>query len=244
MTGVKLVTAVVVGKKGAGYPGILSIALLSGENRKRMTADVSFARGKWNPSDFELAKSWRWNHLGGFVQRDDMIVNDVPVELTPEEVYRKCHDSSYAALVHKGVFALGSTVSSKMMFDYRMAPIVVLAPELGVSAAGVPEFRDHWEICLYDRGINVWYHWFENGRQRWHKAAAFELPAGESFKAGVPYDVSVRVERYPRHPDLKQMTVTCEGRKFSYVDERLPETFRAGIIACEGRNFFYDFKVR
>lgn len=36
----------------------------------------------------------------------------------------------------------------------------------------------------------------------------------------------------------------CGGHHFGYQDETLPESFYAGITACEGRNRFYDFKMR
>ena len=42
----------------------------------------------------------------------------------------------------------------------------------------------------------------------------------------------------------KEMRVAVGDYQFTYVDDLLPDTFQAGIIACEGRNFFYDFKAR
>ena len=32
--------------------------------------------------------------------------------------------------------------------------------------------------------------------------------------------------------------------EIGYVDNDLPDTFYAGIIGCEGRNRFYDFKIK
>ena len=40
------------------------------------------------------------------------------------------------------------------------------------------------------------------------------------------------------------MMVKCGGHEFGYVDNDLPDSFYAGIIGCEGRNRFYDFKIR
>ena len=133
--------------------------------------DVSFARGKWNKDDFFVAKSWRFDYVGLFDQRDDAIVNHCPDGVSPEDLYKKHSNGVYSALVYKDMFDLGVTISSRMAWDWRMAPIIVIAPEMGKSADGVPEFRNHWEVCLYDAGINLWYHFFENGRQKWHKAA-------------------------------------------------------------------------
>jgi hypothetical protein len=40
------------------------------------------------------------------------------------------------------------------------------------------------------------------------------------------------------------MDIYCGGHHFGYQDETLPESFYTGITACEGRNRFYNFKVR
>ena len=129
----------------------------------RRPVSVSFARGKWNPADFFPAKSWRWDYLGEFDQRDDAIVNRCP-DVPGEEVYKKHHDKVYAALMYRSRLEIGTKVSSRMSFDHRMAPIVVLAPLLAKDVkTGAAEFRDHWEICLYDQGVNVWHHFFVNG---------------------------------------------------------------------------------
>ena len=234
------VRTVTIGKKGVEYPAVRSIALV-GESCAFRPVDISFARGKWDPGDFELAKSWRWDYLGAFDQRDDAIVNRCP-DLPGDVIYRQYHSAVYAALMHKVRMPLGVTVSSSMMFDHRMAPIVVIAPELGRDALGRCEFRDHWEVCLYDKGINLWYHYFEGGRQKWHKAAAILLPPESYYKPNVAHDLQVKVWRNAK--GIKEFVITCGGFQFQHADERIPESFRAGIIACEGRNFFYDFKVK
>lgn len=218
------------------------------ESQRRMDSlvtnkvDISFARGKWNPADFIPVKSWRWDYMGVFDQLDDGIVNRCP-DLPGDQIYKKHHSAVYAALMYKGRFAVGEFVSSTMMFDYRMAPILVLAEDLGRNAkTGEPEFRDHWEVCLYDRGVNVWHHFFVDGVQKWHKASSLLLPEREYFKANVKYDLQVTVD-YNKN-GRKEMKVAVGDYQFTYVDDLLPDTFQAGIIACEGRNFFYDFKAR
>jgi len=203
--------------------------------------DVSFARGKWNSADFEYVKSWRWNFCNAFEQTDDGIVNLLAPEMSPLDVFKKRNAESYVAMLHKGTFPVGATVSSTMQWDYRMAPIIVLADTLGVSTNGVPELRNHWEVCLYDEGINVWYHFFENGKQKWYKAADYLCPKDRLFKANVKHELIVKTQNYNGHT---RMIVTCGDVTFAYVDDKLPKTFRAGIIGCEGRNWFYDFKVR
>ena len=234
------VREVTVGKKGRGYPALLAVALVR-EAPADGPVDVSFARGKWNQDDFEYVKSWRFPHCSRFEQTDDGIVNMLAPEMTPEDVFKKCSSSSYVAMLHRGRFTVGSTVSSTMLWDYRMAPIIVVAPDVGVSPGGVPELRDHWEVCLYDLGINVWYHYFEDGKQKWYKAADYLAPKDRPFKANERHELIVKTEVMKGH---RRMVVTCGDVTFAYVDDRLPERFRAGIIGCEGRNWFYDFKVK
>ena len=217
-------------------------AVAAGMAAAGVEVNVSFANGAWKADDFIATKSWRWDYMGKFDQLPDGIVNHCP-DLPGEMIYKKHHGDVYAALVHKTKFEMGHTVSSTMMFDYRMAPIIVLAPELGKSEkSGEAEFRDHWEVCLYDCGINVWHHYFEDGKQKWFKAAAIVLPEGQKFLANVKYDLQVTVARTRK--GQKNMVVRCGGYELSYVDESLPESFLAGIIACEGRNFFYDFRIK
>ena len=203
--------------------------------------DVSFARGKWNRDDFFVAKSWRFDYVGLFDQRDDAIVNHCPDGVSPEDIYKKHSNGVYSALVYKDMFDLGVTISSRMAWDWRMAPIIVIAPEMGKNADGVPEFRNHWEVCLYDSGINLWYHFFENGKQKWHKAAAILLPKRDHYARDTPHELVVRLARNGN--GRKEITVLCGDFRFNHVDDTLPERFYAGIIGCEGRNFFYDFKV-
>ena len=202
---------------------------------------VSFARGRWSRDDFIPVKSFRWDEVCPFVQKDDCIVNRCP-DVPGEEVYRKYHSSVYAALVYRRPFAVGSRISSTMMFDHRMAPIVVIADGLGKNAkTGHAEFRDHWEVCLYDQGVNVWRHFFEDGQQKWYKAGSLVLPEREYFRPNVRHEVKVTVENY-KHGS-RQIVVSVGGYTLTCVDDHLPDTFFAGIIACEGRNFFYDFKA-
>ena len=203
--------------------------------------EVSFARGRWNPDDFVNVKALRNAGVCPFDQKDDCIVNHCP-DISGEQVFRTCQDSVYAALVHKSLFAVGEKISSNMMFDYRMAPIIVIADGLGKDEkTGYPEFRGHWEVCLYDQGVNVWRHFVEDGKQKWYKAASLRLPEREYFKANVKHDLQVSVTRNKR--GRKEMLVAVGGYTLTYVDDELPDVFQAGVIACEGRNFFYDFRA-
>ena len=200
---------------------------------------ISFARGKWDRADFFPAKSWRWDYVGQFDQLDDAIVNKCP-DLPGDQLQKS---DVYASIMYRAPVCVPCAVSSRMMFDYRMAPIVVLADGLARNDKhDCAEFRDHWEICLYDRGVNVWHHFFVDGVQKWEKAASLLLPEREWFKPNAVHDVRVTVARNTH--GIKEMKVVVDDYQLTYVDDRIPDRFHAGIIACEGRNFFYDLRIK
>lgn len=197
---------------------------------------TTFAKGKWDPSQWFEVKSMNFKQSRGMVQQDDHIMNEVP-DLSDEELYAKHKQNLYSCLILNRKFTLPCIISSSMSFDHRMAPLIVIAPEFGKNAAGQREQRDHFEIVLFDQGLNIWRHSFENGKPSYYLAGY--LTTG--FQPKTRYDLQVKIfkNRYG-----KQLEVTCGGHCFAIRDNSLPDTFYAGIIGCEGRNRFYDFGVR
>jgi hypothetical protein len=78
----------------------------------------------------------------------------------------------------------------------------------------------------------------KDGKPFWYKAAYLKAP----FKKDTPYNLEVKVSKTRK--GVKEMVVKCGGYEMGYIDNDLPETFYAGIIGCEGRNRFYDFKIK
>ena len=91
---------------------------------------------------------------------------------------------------------------------------------------------------LYDEGLNVWHHMIKDGKPFWYKAAYLKVP----FKKDTPYNLEVKVSKTRK--GVKEMVVRCGGYEMGYIDNDLPDTFYAGIIGCEGRNRFYDFRIK
>jgi hypothetical protein len=199
--------------------------------------DVSFAPGAWSSNDWILVKGPRWNYMHGFVQKEDCIENECP-DLPGEEIFKKHCSTVYSAMVHKDRAEIGQTVSSVMGFDWRMAPLIVLAEKLDKAETGEPTFGEHWEIVLYDEGLNVWHHSIKDGKPFWYKAAYLMVP----FNKDTRYNLEVKVTKTRK--GVKEMMVRCGGHEIGYVDNDLPDSFYVGIIGCEGRNRFYDFKVK
>ena len=197
---------------------------------------TSFAKGKWNRKDFLMVKSPRLDYMGIMLQGEDHIYNKTP-DLPDDVIFRKHCSEVYAALVLNRKYSGNAVISSKMSFDHRMAPLIVIAPELGLSKKRQPEFREHFEIVLYDEGINVWHHTYKDGTPQWHLAASLYA----KFQPKQVYDLRVEL-RYSKDGGGR-MTVTCNGQRLRYEEHHLPRDWYAGIIACEGRNRFYDFNV-
>lgn len=198
---------------------------------------VSFAKGKWDRSQWLTVKSPRFSYVLEMLQNEDHIINPTPNE--PDEVILKKYGSSvYAAIMLNRRFEGNLTFSSKMSFDHRMAPLLVIAPELGKSADGkYPEFREHYEIVLYDQGINIWHHLYKDGKPSWYKAAYLKT----DFKPRKIYDLKIRILYTPKGCQLIAM---CGGHELGYTELAMKKVpYYIGLIACEGRNRFYDFKV-
>ena len=202
--------------------------------------DVSFARGGWNASEWLKFKSLRFDYAHEFVQLDDCIVNPSDPKWSDEELYAQHVTEVYASIVHPQKLS-GSTidVSATMSFDHLMAPLIVLTPELDVDDKGRHAFKKHYEVVLYNEGLNVWHYTYEDGKLSWHLAAFARAP----FEPKRKYELKVNLAKVAGRDEMR-MTVECGGVKFGFEDPDLPESFYAGVTGCEGRNRFYDFKAR
>ena len=214
----------------------LFICFMAGILAGQEEVKISFAKGKWDKSKWLEVKSPRWSYLGKMVQNEDHIINQTP-DLPDEVIFKKYGNKVYSGLMYDKVFSGKKVIiRSKMSFDHRMAPLIVIAEELGKSKEGIPEFREHFEIVIYDQGLNIWHHTYKDGKPSWHKAAFLKV----DYQPKKIYDLVITLHKAK---NIMQMTVECDGKVFGYQDKALPEKFYAGIIGCEGRCRFYDFRV-
>ena len=196
------------------------------------TLSWRFTQGGWKPDEWILVKSPRMEHFGNWVQMEDHIQNEVPAGVSPEDMQGKRAPDTYTSMVYARPFAGDLSVSVNLAFSYRMAPLIVLAPELGRDAAGRPEYREHFEICVYNEGVNVWHHSFANGKPSYKKDAYAKFP----LKPNTRYTLEVELKG-------KVMSVRIDGHAFGYADESLPTERYLGVTGCEGLNSFYDMTV-
>lgn len=215
----------------------LALAVASGvgfaEAASPAKASVSFSRGAWDRGKWSVLKSPRWNYLHGFEQLDDCIANETPGTKTIDW---------YSSMAYNGKFGVGDTVTVRMGFDDKFAPGVVIASELPEGKDGVKELRDHFEIILFEGGLNVWQYKYVDGRFVITKPAYLVAP----FPNKTPLDVTVAVTEKSviGGGKTRQMTVTCGERVFGFRSDDIPATFYAGINANEGRCRFHAFEVK
>ena len=196
------------------------------------TQHFSFAENAWNPEDWMIVRSPRWNTISTWVQEKDHITNTMPEDITLEEVQmgQDRAGESYISMLLKQPVTGHAKMSTVCSFDERMAPLIVLARELG------PVHHEHLEIVLYDRGINLWHHFYIDGKPSWKLIAFIDLDLAIDEKH------TLTAEMIFTHTG-RFMLMGCDGRNFGCrIADDWPETYYAGFTGCEGRNSFYDFE--
>ena len=198
-----------------------------------MEYNCKFTPSGWNQEDWLLVRSPRWEAHSTWKQEADFIANNFPDDLTAEDTQmgRDRTGETYLSMLYKKPVTGSIRVETTCLFEERMAPLIVFSREL------TPVHHEHLEVVLYDRGINLWHHFFKDGKPSW-KLIGFQDIALEANK--------------PHHL-VAEIRSTIKG-KFLYMGvdtptfgtrlaEDWPETCYAGITACEGRNRFFDFAI-
>lgn len=197
----------------------------------------SFGRNAWQPADWLMLKCPRFDQATAtWVQHDDHIANPVPAGASPEELMGKLAPDTYASMVLRQKITGPASLSATMSFDHQMAPLVLITPEYANDTKGRPEYRHHWEIVLYDKGLYVWQHTWKAGQCSWRPAAHCK----GAFQPRTRYRLAVELGV---HPGGKELAVTCGETAFSFFADALPDAYYVGLTACEGVNRFYDFQV-
>lgn len=212
-----------------------------------------FVKGGWQRSDWEMVRSWRFDHDAEFLQLENCIQNKVPEGVSDVELQGKKGSSGYAIMLLKQKFTGNTVITCNMEFDFRMAPGIILAYEPVKHGKDKLELREHYEVILYDDGLNLWHHYFEKGlpnskdprviktgvEQKWRKQC-YSLEK-KFYKPKTKYELRVDVRYTSRGP---QIEISCGGRVIGCYAPQMPMgEYRIGLVGCEGRNRFYDFKV-
>jgi hypothetical protein len=220
---------------------VLAIALALSENHSGHAADATansiysctFTAGNWNRADWVRVKYPQGEHFGDWVQEDRCIANRVPENATPEELEGKRAPETCSSMVYKEKLKGDVAVTSTIAFAHKMAPLVLLAPDLSENAKAQKECAERFEIVVFNEGVNVWRHSLKDGKLTYRKAAF----ASFRLEKDTPYTLEVKKTG-------KTLTVSVAGHTFGYIDDALPDACYVGITGCEGLNRFYDFRVR
>lgn len=195
-----------------------------------------FVEGGWSEADWTFVKSPRFVFKNNkWKQEADCIRNIVPEGLTDKQLLA-CNEC-YTSMVYKDMLNGKAEISATTSFDYRMAPEIVISAPLEADKDGFPQYAEHWEIVLFDEGINVWHHEIRDGKPFWRKAAFVNT----RFEPKKQYTMTAKIDFTAKCPIL---TVTCNDTKFGCMLPTLPKDYYVGINACEGINRFYDFSIR
>ena len=193
-----------------------------------MEKRILFASDSWDESEWMYASSSLYTYRHPFVQHSNCVSNLIPDF--------EGANFPYISMLYKepqtGVF----TVTTDCYFESYGAPIIVVSGDPEVLPNGNLQYGEHFEVVVYENGINIWHLDFENGVRCALVRAKFPLEAREIHRLTVTVDVNEGKIIVSLRGHVAEYTVPCPALK----------TFKnvyAGITACEGTNRFYNFKL-
>ena len=193
---------------------------------------ASFAEGKWDKSDWLDIRSAYTDVHSEWKQNKDNISNTVPDGRKLEDVLKDNQFQLFISKLFNHKLSGKSEISSTMSWDKDYAPLIVIASTPETVEAGLPYSRDYIEVVIYNKGINIWQHFYKDGKQSYKKIAWVEC----DFKAKKKYKLEVSVRSQELFVKVGDHNMGVRG-----ID--IPENYYVGITACEGINKFYDFSV-
>ncbi len=100
---------------------------------------------------------------------------------------------------------------------------IIIVPEAEKCPDGVLRYGACYEVVLFKDGLNVWRHFYENGKCFWHKTLGVDFPVAEK-------------ERHTLEVIVKEnyIDVSVDAMSFSLRLGDLPEKFHTGFTTCEG----------
>ncbi|MBQ3048517.1 MAG: hypothetical protein IJC94_01030 [Oscillospiraceae bacterium] len=186
---------------------------------------IDFSRGNWTMDGMTYACAWKFDDIRRFVQEDDCIANETDAE--------NPHGYSFVTMLTENTYDSGSTASATCSFESYGAPILLITDELDVDDRGILRYGNYFEVCIWERGVNLWHYTQKEGKPSWVKAMAAMFPLEGNEK----YKISATVVG-------NGINFEVDGRKFFMRVENMYKKVHFGINACEGLNRFYDFEVK
>lgn len=219
---------------------VLSLAALALASAYARTYD--FSEGKWNRNEFFEPRNAKWDRGSPVMQLPDCIMNACDPSWSDEELFKRHQIDVFSSLILTNRFRGDVTFSSRMSFDHRMAPSLVIAGECFTDSRGRKALGDFYEFVLYDEGINVWRHrGIKSGKPEVKKIAY----TTHAFQKRTQYEFRAVVKRKRAHGGrmTTDIEVSAGGVSVGFHDDTVPDVFYIGVLGSEGRCRFYDFKV-
>ena len=176
------------------------------------------------PENFVYAASTIVIYRREFAQEADGLVN-ARIEL--EDRKAAYQDFEYISVVEKERVKLPVELEVECSFDKFGAPLIVFSEEMTEKENGWKEYGEHYEVVLFESGINIWHITpKKEGGQQVEALCKARLP----FEAGKWEQLTVRLTRDGMEAQAGELTAK--------VEIALPEKMYAGFTACEGINHF------
>ncbi len=217
------------------FPMLLLVLSLSAQ--AAVIYETPLAQGTWSMDDWEMVKSPRSDYRGEWVQHPDMIVNKVP-DGTDPATFVTSSTTTFTGMLFKRSFSGDITISMDCKFAYRMAPGILIAAEPLRKNGDRTELAEHFEIILYDNGLNIWFHYFENGTPKYVKKSSF-LEKGV-FTANKFHRLTVKF--YTRK-GKRFIDVYGGDKLLSAYTAEITGSFKVGIVGSEGVNSFRNIQI-
>lgn len=176
------------------------------------------------PENFVYAASTVVSYRREFAEEAEGLVN-ARIELEdPKAAYR---DYEYISVVEKERVKLPVELEVECSFDKFGAPLIVFSEEITEKENGWKEYGEHYEVVLFESGINIWHITpKKEGGQQAEAVCKARLP----FPAGQWTKMKVKLTREGIEAQAGELTAKGEAK--------LPERMYAGFTACEGINHF------
>lgn len=181
------------------------------------------------PENFVYAASTIVTYRREFTQEAEGLVN-ARIEL--EDKKAAYQDYEYISVVGREPVEVPVLLKTECSFDKFGAPLIVFSEEITEKENGWKEYGEHYEVVLFESGINIWHITpKKEGGQQVEAMCKARLP----FAAGEMTELSVKLTRDGIEAQA--------GELVAKVSCSLPERMHVGFTACEGINHFRSFSA-
>lgn len=186
-----------------------------------------FDNNEWKSNELMYSYSPVCKVYKEFSQEDGYVKNNFNEDI---------NDFDYISLITKEKYAPGTHLHTRCSFDKFGAPLIVITDDVSVNKDGKNQYGLHFEVVAYEDGCNVWH--IVPFPERTERPIKPTLIGKANFKIEERSEIDIDVL-----VGEKKLAININGRRLDVEHPDLPDSFHAGITACEGINNFYEFTV-